>query len=109
MNNNGSRGGFFNGFLVGFILGAAVVFLLVTKKGKKLLKIITEEGLDKVSDIEEFLEEKLEEPSKDPSAGSGQGVREVIKPKKHTNGESKIPTASFNNIASTGRRFFRRS
>ncbi len=94
MNNNGSRGGFFNGFLIGFILGAAVVFLLVTKKGKKLLKIITEEGLDKVSDFEELIEEKLEKPAKES-------------PKTHTNGESKIPTASFNNIASTGRRFFK--
>lgn len=99
MNNNGSRGGFFNGFVLGFILGAAVVFLLATKKGKKLLKIITEEGLDKVSDLEELLEEKDEKSE----------VQEIIKPKKHTNGESKIPTASFNNIASTGRRFFRRS
>lgn len=99
MNNNGSRGGFFNGFLVGFILGAAVVFLLVTKKGKKLLKTLTEEGLDKVSNIEELLEEKDEESE----------VQKVIKPKKHTNGESKIPTSAFKNIASTGRRFFRRS
>lgn len=97
MNNNSSRGGFFNGFVVGFIVGAAMVFLLATKKGKKLLKIITEEGLDKVSDLEELLEERDEES----------GVQEVIKPKKHTNGESKIPTSAFKNITSTGRRFFK--
>ena len=94
MNNNGSRGGFFNGFLVGFILGAAVIFCLFTKKGKKLLKTLTEEGLDKVSDIEELLEEKYEEPVKES-------------PKTHTNGESKIPTSAFKDIATTGRRFFK--
>lgn len=102
MNNNGSRGGFFNGFVLGFILGAAVVFLLATKKGKKLFKIITEEGLDKVSDLEELLEEKDEDSPKEESE-----VQEIIKPKIHTNGEAKIPTSAFKNIAITGHRFFK--
>ncbi|MDO8461199.1 MAG: hypothetical protein Q7S38_02015 [bacterium] len=94
MNNNGSRGGFFNGFLVGFILGAAVIFCLFTKKGKKLLKTLTEEGLDKVSDIEELLEEKFEEPAKES-------------PKTHTNGEAKMSSSTFNTVASAPRRFFK--
>ncbi len=97
--NNSSHGGFFNGFVLGFILGAAVIFCLFTKKGKKLLKTLTEEGLDKVSDIEELLEEKFEEPAT---------------PKVHTNGHSKMPVSSFNtvvktasNAATAGRRFFK--
>lgn len=96
--NNSCSGGFFNGFVLGFIVGAATVFLLATKKGKKLLKIITGEGLDKVSDLEELLEEKLEEPAA---------------PKPHTNGHSK-PSSSFTTVvktvsdaATTGRRFFK--
>ncbi len=60
-NNNsttsGQQGNFFSGFLLGALVGAAVVFLLGTKKGKKLLKAISEEGIDNISNI-------LEEASK---------------------------------------------
>lgn len=46
------KGGHFsNGFLLGAIVGAAVVFLTATDKGKKVLKIITDEGLKSLSDL----------------------------------------------------------
>lgn len=54
-NNNsagsGSQGNFLSGFLIGALLGAAVVFLLGTKKGKRLLKVISDEGIDNISNI----------------------------------------------------------
>lgn len=55
-NNNpsagsGQDGKFFSGFLLGLLIGAAVVFLLATKKGKKFLKVISEEGIDNISNI----------------------------------------------------------
>lgn len=51
-NNNGKSGGnFLGGFLLGFLIGGLVVFLLGTKKGKKILKTISEEGLDNLSNI----------------------------------------------------------
>ncbi len=50
-NNNNSGSNFFSGFLLGVVVGAAVVFLLGTKKGKRLLKAISEEGLDNISNI----------------------------------------------------------
>lgn len=50
-NNNGK---FFNGFVCGLIIGAAITFLLVTKKGRKILKMISEEGLE----LTEFFEEE---------------------------------------------------
>lgn len=51
-NNNANSGNkFFNGFLFGALIGAGAVFLLGTKKGKKLLKAISEEGLDNISNI----------------------------------------------------------
>lgn len=56
-NNNNSGNNFFSGFLIGALVGAAVVFLLGTKKGKKLLKAISEGGQDNISNI-------LEEASK---------------------------------------------
>ena len=41
---NNSR--FSNGFILGLIIGGAAVFLLGTKTGKNILKIISEEGFD---------------------------------------------------------------
>lgn len=52
--NEGRGGGFSNGFMLGLIVGAALVFLLGTKTGKNLLKTISEEG---VEGINELLEE----------------------------------------------------
>lgn len=57
MNNNNSNGSFVNGFLWGAIIGAGVVFLLGTKKGKKLLKTIKEEGLEGASGLRDLVEE----------------------------------------------------
>ncbi len=50
-NNSSSSNNFFSGFLLGFLVGSAVVFLLGTKKGKKLLKTISEKGLDNISNV----------------------------------------------------------
>lgn len=60
MNNNHNNG-FSNGFLLGLIVGAALVFLLGTEKGKKIVKAITENGLDKMDEIRDLLEESMEE------------------------------------------------
>ena len=48
-NNHGNK--FFDGFLWGAIIGGGLVFLLGTKKGKKILKMITEEGVEGLSEI----------------------------------------------------------
>jgi gas vesicle protein len=44
-----------NGFLIGFILGAACVFFFGTKKGKQIFKTITENSIEKVSELKELL------------------------------------------------------
>ena len=67
MNNGGK---FSDGFLLGLIVGGVAVFLLGTEKGKKLLKVMTQEGGDALSNFLEELEEK---------------------PKTHSNGVSKKP------------------
>lgn len=54
---------FFSGFLLGALVGAAIVFLFGTKKGKKLLEIISKEGVENISDILDETK-KLEEPQK---------------------------------------------
>jgi len=60
MNNNRTGDTFFSGFLLGAFIGAAVVFLLGTKKGKKLLKVISEEGLDGVSGLLEKIDNTVD-------------------------------------------------
>lgn len=44
-NNNG-------GFLLGILVGVALTLLLVTKKGRKILRMLTDEGIDKLSEWE---------------------------------------------------------
>lgn len=61
MNNNGnSNGGFMTGLLLGALIGGGAVFLLGTKKGKKLLKTISEEGLEGISELGDFIENEEE-------------------------------------------------
>lgn len=84
MNNTqqDTGGKFFNGLVVGVIIGVAFMFLLSTKKGKKILKMLTEEGLEGVSSIEELLMD----------GGDEEVYEEVVEEEKeekeepHTNG-----------------------
>jgi hypothetical protein len=53
---------FTTGLLLGLILGGGAVFLLGTRTGKNLLKIISEQGLEGVTDLlEEYDLSDLEE------------------------------------------------
>jgi gas vesicle protein len=52
-NNNNKSNNFVSGFLIGALVGAAIVFFLGTEKGKKLLKMIADEGMEKVKDVME--------------------------------------------------------
>ncbi len=62
MEKNNHKGpGFMNGLFLGIIIGAAIVFLIGTKKGKKILKMLTESGIEGVSDLEEMLSEQEDE------------------------------------------------
>ena len=68
MNNH--EGKFSAGFLMGLLLGGGIVFLLGTRTGKNLLKIVSEQGLDGIinlleeynfGDLEEYEEVENEE------------------------------------------------
>lgn len=87
MDNKHKESGFFNGFLLGLIIGAAAVFLLGTKKGKGLLKVITEEGIEGISEIGNIMEDIEEEKELDLSKES--------------------PNDEKPSISQTARRFFR--
>lgn len=95
MNNN-SNGGSFNSFLLGLIIGGGAVFLLGTKRGKELVKTITEGGLE-ISDLFSNDEEDLEIPEKKencdrcqhkkPVTTETQKETETQKPDKNDNGK----------------------
>lgn len=120
-NNNGRSSAFLNGFLWGVVLGAGVVFFFGTKKGKKILRNISEQGSEVFSGLEDYIEE--EEDDYDPtahSAGSGQAVSgqeedfEGSKPqsksvhKESSNGEAKPQAQSLlEKTKTTGKRFFK--
>ena len=72
--SNRTSNNFFSGFLIGALFGAAVVFFLGTKKGKELLKIISEKGMDNVSHL-------LEEAGKATDLDEAYSEEEEIVPK----------------------------
>ncbi|HSW98041.1 MAG TPA: hypothetical protein VLF89_09515 [Candidatus Saccharimonadales bacterium] len=51
------RNNFFDGLLLGAVLGGAVVFLLGTKKGREVLKLVKEEGQDRFGKFEDMFHE----------------------------------------------------
>lgn len=60
-NEHHHSSGFMNGFLFGLIIGAAVVFFLFTDKGKRLLKTITEEGIEGIADIQDLVSDEMDD------------------------------------------------
>jgi gas vesicle protein len=78
MENNNGGNKFLNGFLLGALIGAGAVFLLSSKKGKQLLKTLSEEGLDNISEllqqedqIVDDEENELEQEKKEPNREEG--------------------------------------
>jgi len=92
--NNESR--FSNGFILGLVIGGGLVFLLGTKTGKNITKIISDQGLDgllnlldeyDISNLEEEGDEEefdSEPEEKTNSVKEGQNPEEEVNkaPKK---------------------------
>ena len=100
MNNNHTGGGHHNGFFLGMAIGAGLVFLLGTDKGKKILKTITEEGFELA---ELFGEEEIEEvPVKKQVKNtiSQEKIEEIVQEKPPSASSTSKPRSSV-------RRFFR--
>lgn len=57
MENKRHSGGNLNIFIFGVLVGVAATLLLTTKKGRKLLKVITDEGADRLSQVEKMVKE----------------------------------------------------
>lgn len=98
-NSNKSGNNFFSGFLLGALVGGALVFLLATKKGKKILETISEKGLDNISNI-------LEEADKTADLDEVREEKEEITPKREIAVKEAIKEKSIEEKPKV-RRFFR--
>ncbi len=108
MNNNNSGGGFAHGVLLGFILGGGLVFLLGTSKGKKLLKTITEEGLEGIADLEDLVEDETETAEYKKPIRSAKRVEVPLDIEEKEGGEeSAVAHAPIEKVISTTRRLFK--
>lgn len=102
-NNHGGR--FSDGFLLGAIFGGVAVFLLGTKKGKKILKAVTEDGLAGLGEVARELENEAKKETKvqlDKIESKVGDINESIlveSSKGNGHNEGKSP----------GKRFFRKS
>lgn len=109
-NHHHSGGGAGNGFLLGALIGAGAVLLFTTKRGKRILRQVSEEGLDSLADkglLDFFaLDEEEEEDV-------------YVEPEKRVASE-KVPTATHKEdikaevssaarkvVKTAGRRFFK--
>lgn len=54
-DNRHGGGGFFNGFILGLLVGAGLVFLFGTAKGKKVLQMLLEQ-VEENTELSELLE-----------------------------------------------------
>lgn len=45
-------------FFLGLVVGICVALLFTTKKGRRILKTLTDQGLEKMSDVEKLLEDE---------------------------------------------------
>lgn len=105
-NQNGQNNGFSSGFLLGILVGAALVFLLGTEKGKKIVKAITEGGLDRMDEIKEMLEKNIEEVEDEYEEPIEKKI--IAKKPKPSNGHAvTVPSNSSPSIVHRTKRLFR--
>lgn len=102
-DKKGSGGGI-NGFLLGVIVGVVVTLLFTTKKGRHIIKTLTDEGMNKFSELEELMQDMKEydeeeegevDPEEVPSYEEQNGENPPESPKKYVAKKSPL------------RRFFR--
>jgi uncharacterized protein YcfJ len=74
---NSNNGNSSSGFVLGLLLGGVIVFLVGTDRGRKVLKAVTEEGFDGLSDLIENAGEKIEEEME--ASESNLDSEEIIK------------------------------
>lgn len=91
MSKEASHAKFGNGFMWGMAVGALLVLLFTTKKGRKILKVLSEEGFEKMKHWEGKIED-LDLSDDEIEEGEDylvpQTVIESPESKPHANGSS---------------------
>src|SRR3989344_489412 len=96
-----------NNFLLGVILGVVITLLFTTKKGRKILKALSEEGLQKFTELEDIWEERRKQLATDSvmseqdMGGVEESIEDELPQQKSSETNGSTPKIS------TGRRFFR--
>lgn len=113
--NTNNAGG---GFILGILIGVLITLLFTTKKGRKILKTITDEGMDKINNFEDLFEKKMREEDDEDMGMSNEDVpspvliathQVQVDPLAHQeeyHASDEVSSHSHTPIA-TGRRFFR--
>lgn len=105
MQNNNGR--FFDGLLFGAIIGGAAVFLLGTNKGNKVLKVLSEGGLENLTEMFEDFEQGVEQGVRKTAKNiEREGEKELEKVEGKI--EHEAPKENGVNHESGSRRFFRK-
>lgn len=99
--------GFGSGFLLGLLVGAAMVFFLGTKKGKQILKSISEEGWEGFSELEELLTDEDAE-FEEATPTKTKKTDEVYEEVHVSNGHAGSTVHHRSRLTPKPRRFFRK-
>lgn len=100
---------FSDGFLIGAMAGGALVFLLGTKKGNEVLKLIMDEGRASLEDIMDGIEEykvEMEKAQENSDDIEGEAVDQVVETEETKTEPSK---ASNEKPKPSNKRFFNKS
>lgn len=103
-----SKGHFGNGFLLGAIIGGGLVFLVGTKKGRKFLKTLTEEGLAGISDLGDLVEDYHDEQEDEEEYDENIIEPTPQNPEKKGPAEMSIKTPKASKAGKAVRRFFKK-
>ncbi|HUD44946.1 MAG TPA: YtxH domain-containing protein [Patescibacteria group bacterium] len=107
------NGSSLNGFLWGLIVGVALTLLFTTKKGRQILRSLTDEGLSKFSEVEDILH-AMEEAGEyeDVDELTADEIRENTDEKPLPEEEEQVVRKTshpLKNLTSGSHRFFRKS
>ncbi|HET9947181.1 MAG TPA: YtxH domain-containing protein [Patescibacteria group bacterium] len=71
--------GFMNGLLLGIIIGAAAVFLLGTKQGRRVLRMLSEEGIEGLGELRDIFEsEEFHEDMEDMKDSAVEKTHNIV-------------------------------
>ena len=101
------NGRFSDGFLLGLIIGGGLALLFTTKKGNKILKVVSEEGFEGLSKFIEEAEDSVDNyvETKEAEADVEDSFEDQDSSLKKTNGDSTEASKE----VKPHRRFFRRN